>query len=46
MLNFLIAQNNKQNIRGVIVDKLSHTPLIGANVQIINKEEKKERLQI
>ena len=41
MLNFLIAQNNKQNIRGVIVDKLSHTPLIGANVQIINKEEKK-----
>lgn len=41
MLNFLIAQNNKQNIRGVIIDKLSHTPLIGANVQIINDEEKK-----
>jgi len=41
MLNFLIAQNNRQNIRGAIVDKLSHTPLIGANVQIINKEEKK-----
>ena len=41
MLNFLIAQNNRQNIRGAIVDKLSQTPLIGANVQIINREEKK-----
>jgi CarboxypepD_reg-like domain/TonB-dependent Receptor Plug Domain len=28
------AQNNKQNIRGVITDKLSQTPLIGASVQI------------
>jgi len=41
MLNILIAQNNKQNIRGIIIDKLSQTPLIGANVQIVNKEGKK-----
>ena len=41
IIQLSFAQNNKQNIRGVIVDKLSHAPLIGANVQIINKEEKK-----
>jgi len=35
------AQNNRQNIRGVIVDKLSQSPLIGVTVQIINKPEKK-----
>ncbi len=35
------AQNNRQNIRGIIVDKLSQSPLIGATVQIINKPEKK-----
>jgi len=33
------AQNNKQNIRGVVTDKLSQTPLIGATVQIINSEK-------
>lgn len=35
------SQNNKQNIRGVVLDKLSQTPLIGATVQIINKNEVK-----
>jgi hypothetical protein len=30
------AQNNKQNIRGVIMDKFSQTPLFGATVQIID----------
>lgn len=29
-----IAQNNTQNIRGVVTDKLSQTPLIGATVEI------------
>ena len=28
------AQNNTQNIRGVVTDKLSHTPLIGASIQL------------
>jgi hypothetical protein len=28
------AQNNTQNIRGVITDKLSHTPLTGVAIQI------------
>ncbi|KAF0130286.1 MAG: putative TonB-dependent outer membrane receptor [Bacteroidetes bacterium] len=31
------AQNNKQNIRGVVTDKLSQTTLPGATVQIMNK---------
>jgi hypothetical protein len=31
------AQNNKQNIRGVVTDKLSQTPLPGATTQIISK---------
>jgi hypothetical protein len=35
------AQNNKQNIRGVVVDKLSQTTLPGATVQIINTNDKK-----
>jgi hypothetical protein len=35
------AQNNKQNIRGVVTDKLSQTSLPGATVQIINKGELK-----
>ncbi|GBL35272.1 hypothetical protein EMGBS15_08670 [Filimonas sp.] len=30
----IFAQNNTQNIRGVVSDKLSQTPLIGASVQI------------
>ncbi|MEI8060338.1 MAG: TonB-dependent receptor, partial [Ferruginibacter sp.] len=32
--SFSFAQNNTQNIRGVIIDKLSQTPLIGVSVQI------------
>lgn len=32
----LFAQNNKQNIRGVVTDKLTLTPLLGANVQLVN----------
>jgi hypothetical protein len=31
------AQNNRQNIRGVVTDKLSQITLPGATVQIINK---------
>lgn len=34
----LFAQNNKQNIRGIVIDKLSQTPIIGATVQINNSE--------
>jgi hypothetical protein len=30
------TQNNRQNIRGSVIDKLSRTSLIGANVQIMN----------
>jgi hypothetical protein len=33
------AQNNKQNIRGVVIDKLSQTSLPGATVQILIKNE-------
>jgi hypothetical protein len=32
------AQNNKQNIRGIVTDKLSQTALIGATIQISNSE--------
>ncbi len=35
-----IAQNNKQNIRGIVIDKLSQTPIIGATIQINNSEIK------
>jgi hypothetical protein len=35
------AQNNKQNIRGVVIDKLSQTMLPGATVQIISKTDNK-----
>ena len=35
------AQNNKQNIRGVITDKLSQVTLPGATVLIINKTDNK-----
>ena len=35
------AQNNKQNIRGTVIDKLSQSTIIGASVQIINKTEVK-----
>ncbi|MCX6250015.1 MAG: TonB-dependent receptor [Bacteroidetes bacterium] len=35
------AQNNRQKIRGVIIDKLSQTTLPGATVQIMNKDEKR-----
>jgi hypothetical protein len=33
------AQNNKQNIRGVVIDKLSQTTLPGATIQILNAAE-------
>jgi len=36
----LFAQNNKQNIRGIVIDKLSQIPIIGATVQINNSEIK------
>ena len=35
------AQNNRQNIRGVVVDKLSQSTIIGASVQIINNTQSK-----
>jgi hypothetical protein len=34
--NLSFAQNNKQNIRGNILDKFSQSPIIGASVQIVN----------
>ncbi len=37
----IFAQNNRQNIRGSVIDNLSHTSLIGATVQIMNSAEKK-----
>ena len=33
------AQNNKQNIRGVLVDKLSQSPISGATVQLLNNQK-------
>lgn len=30
------AQNNKQNIRGLVIDKLSQTPIIGATIVVQN----------
>jgi CarboxypepD_reg-like domain/TonB-dependent Receptor Plug Domain len=38
-VNSLFSQSNKQNIRGSITDKLSQSPLIGANVQIISEKK-------
>ncbi|MFN5416501.1 MAG: TonB-dependent receptor [Flavobacteriia bacterium] len=32
--SFSFSQNNTQNIRGTVIDKLSQTPLIGATIQI------------
>lgn len=37
----LSAQNNLQNIRGTVLDKLSQSPLIGATVQVLNLSESK-----
>lgn len=34
-----IAQNNFQNIRGVVSDKLSQTPLKGATIQIVSLQK-------
>lgn len=36
---FTFAQNNKQNIRGIVTDKLSQTAIIGATIQIHNSEK-------
>jgi hypothetical protein len=35
----LYSQNNKQNIRGIVIDKLSQTPINGATVQINNSDK-------
>ncbi len=35
------AQSNKQNIRGIVTDKLSQTTLPGASVQIMNEADKR-----
>ena len=34
--NLSFSQNNKQNIRGTVIDKFSQSPIIGASVQLIN----------
>ena len=34
LTNYCFAQNNTQNIRGIVTDKLSQAPLTGASVQI------------
>ncbi len=36
---FSIAQNNTQNVRGVIIDKLSQTPLVGVTLQIVSLQK-------
>ena len=36
------AQDNKQNIRGVVLDKLSQMPIVAANIQLSNKVENKK----
>lgn len=36
---FSFAQNNRQNIRGTVIDKLAQSAIIGASVQIINAPE-------
>ena len=36
IVNIVFAQNNKQNIRGMIIDKLSQAPIPGAIIVIIN----------
>lgn len=36
LVTFANAQNNKQNIRGTIVDKLVQSPIHGATIQIVN----------
>ena len=41
VIQLSFAQNNKQNIRGVIIDKHSQTTLPGVIVQIINGNENK-----
>lgn len=33
------TQNNTQTIRGVITDKLSQTPIPGANIQIVSLQK-------
>ena len=39
-----VAQNNRQNIRGVVTDKLSQTTLPGATVQIVSSTHSKGTL--
>jgi len=38
--NLIFAQNNKQNIRGAITDKLSQSPIIGAIVEFVDDTNK------
>jgi hypothetical protein len=40
MIQLSFAQNNKQNIRGVIVDKLTQTPIPNANILITSDANK------
>jgi hypothetical protein len=41
MAQLSFAQSNKQNIRGVVIDKLSQSPITGATVQIVNDSANK-----
>ena len=36
--NLSFSQNNKQNIRGTVIDKFSQSPMIGASIQIVNND--------
>ena len=38
IFNCAFAQNNKQNIRGIIVDKLTQSPIHSASIQIMNSQ--------
>jgi Carboxypeptidase regulatory-like domain/TonB-dependent Receptor Plug Domain len=38
--HFLIAQSNKQKIRGSVFDKMSQSPMVGAIVQFVNDTSK------
>lgn len=39
--HLLFSQNNRQPVRGVVLDKLSQSPIVGATVQLIHRQETK-----
>ena len=36
LINLTFAQDNTQNIRGIVVDKFSQSAIIGATIQVVN----------